>query len=165
MVVNLVGLEISVPVLLWTIINFFILMFLLNKFLFKPIIKVMDQRRAKIEEGLKAGEDANKAMEENEKKLEEELAASAGEARQIIAEARSESDKEKSKVLEETHKQVSEMRKEVKEHIDAEETTARDTLKEEIPDLVSVLTNKLLNTEETSKESELIQKCLEEGQE
>ena len=40
---------IQISLVIWTIIGFITLSFILNKFLFKPILKVMDERNKKIE--------------------------------------------------------------------------------------------------------------------
>ena len=42
MILDIVGLQISVPEFILTIISFFLFMFLLNKFLFKPVLSFMD---------------------------------------------------------------------------------------------------------------------------
>ena len=46
MILDIVGLQISVPEFILTIISFFLFMFLLNKFLFKPVLSFMDARHA-----------------------------------------------------------------------------------------------------------------------
>jgi F0F1-type ATP synthase membrane subunit b/b' len=38
-----------------TVISFFLLYFLLNTFLFKPLLKFMDERKARIDAGLEEG--------------------------------------------------------------------------------------------------------------
>jgi len=43
--------------LLFQIINFGILIFVLNKFLYDPIVKIIDQRNKKIQDGIKAAEE------------------------------------------------------------------------------------------------------------
>lgn len=65
MILDIVGLQISVPEFILTIISFFLFMFLLNKFLFKPVLSFMDARKARIDEGLAEGKKAETALEEN----------------------------------------------------------------------------------------------------
>ena len=45
-------LSINISELIWTIINFFLLYFLLKRFLYKPICEHMDARQARIDAGL-----------------------------------------------------------------------------------------------------------------
>ena len=42
-------LSINISELIWTIINFFLLFFLLKRFLYDPIIRFTDARRARID--------------------------------------------------------------------------------------------------------------------
>ena len=45
-------LSINPSELIWTILSFFALLFLLNRFLYKPLVRFMDERRARIDAGL-----------------------------------------------------------------------------------------------------------------
>lgn len=56
--------EINLFQILFQVINFAILLFLLRKFLYRPILKILEQRAKKIHEGLEAAE---KSIEEREK--------------------------------------------------------------------------------------------------
>ena len=50
--------SINISELIWTVINFFLLMFLLNRFLYKPVISFMEKRQARIDAGLQEEQDA-----------------------------------------------------------------------------------------------------------
>lgn len=68
------------PVLLAAqVVNFLILLFILKKFLYKPILKVLDERKKKIEESLKNAEEIEaklaKTEVESEKILQKALAS------------------------------------------------------------------------------------------
>ena len=99
MVLDVVGLEISVPEFIWTVINFFVLLFLLKRFLYDPVLKFMNERSARIEAGLSEGKRAEKALAENEQALAQELALSGNAARELIGDARSDAEKEKAKLF------------------------------------------------------------------
>ena len=99
MILDIVGLQISVPEFILTIISFFLFMFLLNKFLFKPVLSFMDARKARIDEGLAEGKKAETALEENKAQLAQELAQTGAEARGVINAARSDAEKAKGEVL------------------------------------------------------------------
>lgn len=60
-------------ILIFTVINFIVLMFLLNTFLFKPLLDFMHKRDKKIEEGKAAEARARAAEAENKLRLAEEL--------------------------------------------------------------------------------------------
>ena len=55
---------IQISLTIWTVIGFIVLSFILNKFLFKPILNVMDARNEKIRKGV---EERKAALEREEK--------------------------------------------------------------------------------------------------
>ena len=106
---------IQISLVIWTIIGFVTLSFILNRFLFKPLLKVMDDRNEKIkkaeakrqielerrEKQLKALEIANRAREqEAQKAAENELAKERKKTEEIIADKKAEYDAELEKIRE-----------------------------------------------------------------
>lgn len=55
--------QIDVSVLVWTIINFSVLMLLLGRFLFRPLIAHMKQRDAHVRQGMDAGAESRSRLE------------------------------------------------------------------------------------------------------
>lgn len=164
MVLDIVGLQISVPEFIWTIISFFLFMFLLNKFLFKPVITLMDERKARIDAGLEEGKKARAALEENEAQLAQELAEKGSEARSVISEARSKAEKAKNEALDAAHVEAEKLHKNVRERVKAEEADAVKELDGNMPELVALLSGRLLGGE-VSDEAALIEDCIRETKE
>ncbi len=76
------------PILLAAqVVNFIILLLILRKFLYKPILKVLEARKQKIAESLKNAEEIEKRLQEITEKEIEALQKSARQAEQIIKEA------------------------------------------------------------------------------
>lgn len=144
MVLNIVGLEISVPEFIWTVINFFILLFLLKKFLYDPVLKFMDERAERIAAGLEEGKCAERTLAESKAELQKELSEKNDEARALISDARSHADKEKSKALSTAHAEAEKLQSELRERISTEETEARDEVESQLPELVGLLSDRLL---------------------
>ena len=73
---------------LWTIIislgNLLILFLLVKKFLFKPVQKIFDQRKAQVDEVYKEANDARTAAEADKKHYEERLSHAETEADAIV---------------------------------------------------------------------------------
>ena len=149
MVLNIVGLQISVPEFIWTIINFFLLMFLLKKFLYDPILKFMDKRQTEIDAGIAEGKQAEIAMAENAEQLSAEIAQSGAKARELISEARGEAEKLKSETINEAHAKVADIHSEVRSRVSDEEASERAAIDESMPELVDVLTKRLLHSEDS----------------
>ncbi|MCL4338932.1 hypothetical protein M1271_04545, partial [Patescibacteria group bacterium] len=54
--------------LLTQLFNFFLMVFILTKFLYKPITKKLEERKKKIEEGLEYADRMKSEMEKSDKK-------------------------------------------------------------------------------------------------
>lgn len=72
----------------WTSVVFIILLFLLTKFAWKPILKMVNEREEKIENALKSAEEAEKRMQALNAQNEELLKSARAERDVILKEAR-----------------------------------------------------------------------------
>ncbi len=77
-------LSINPSELIWTILGFFALLFLLDRFLYKPLICFMDARKARIDEGLEEERLAQEALDEDARALEQFREEKLQEARREI---------------------------------------------------------------------------------
>lgn len=158
--IDIVGLQISTAELLWTVISFFLFMFLLKKFLYEPVLRVMDARNARIKEGMDEGRKAEKALSESKLQLAAELTAAGGEARALISDARSEAEKVKGVKLGAAHTEAARVQKNVREKIANEENEELSSVDGQMPELVAVLTGRLLGEEKISAHDALIGDCI-----
>lgn len=77
------------PILLVAqVVNFLILLFILKKFLYGPILKVLAVRRQKIEESLKNAEEIELRLQKTNEDVEKILANAMDEAQKIIKESK-----------------------------------------------------------------------------
>jgi F-type H+-transporting ATPase subunit b len=72
----------------WTLVTFLLLVFLLGKFAWKPILKMVDDREASIEDALKAAERARDEMKSLQSDNEAVLKEARQERERILKEAR-----------------------------------------------------------------------------
>ena len=161
MIIDIVGLQISVPEFILTIISFFLFMFLLKKVLYEPILKIMDARKEHIKAGLEEGRNAQKALEDSKAQLAEELTAKSGEARQLVSDARSEAEKAKGEVLTVAHAEAEQLHRQVREKVKSEEAAAVSSVESDMPELVAILSNRLLHSDEVDNGAALIKDCIE----
>ena len=77
-------LTINLSELILTVVNFFLLLFLLKRFLYTPLIAFMDARNARIEAALEEERSARKAVQEEEALREAGRKQSREEARRIV---------------------------------------------------------------------------------
>src|SRR5438067_10657472 len=94
--------KVTPGLMIWTIVCFFITLFVLRRYAFGPIQKLIDERRDRIRQAL---EEADRAREEARKLLEEHralIASARSDAEQILSEARRVADAQRERVKEET---------------------------------------------------------------
>lgn len=88
------------PILLLTqVINFTILVVVLSKFLYKPILKMLDERKKKIEEGLALAAEMAAKEEEMQKEKEKVLDKAKSEGAKIIEEYKEQGKKMESEII------------------------------------------------------------------
>ena len=145
--------EIDIKQVLLQLLNFGVLVVVLGKLMFKPILKVLDARAKKIAEGQAAAEKSLKAMAEAEKKQSEKLAEASKKASAIIAEARSVSKKLGADLIQEAKATAALELEKQKEAFQKQLEKEEAELKSRIADLVVVTTKKVLS--DSLKPSEL----------
>ena len=75
---------INLPVLIAQTVNFIVLLTLLRLFVYKPVLNMLDQRRARIEEGLNAAQRGAESAVEAEKESAAALEAARREGQTIV---------------------------------------------------------------------------------
>lgn len=75
------------------LVNFLIIFFLLNRFAFKPLKKVIDAREAEIAEGLRKSVESDAILKEAEKQKDEVLLKAEHEAHGIVSSAHAKGEK------------------------------------------------------------------------
>lgn len=68
--------------------NFFVMVIVLTKFLYKPILKALEERKKKIEEGLQYAEEMKEELAKNEKVREDIINKAKDEAKKIVEEGK-----------------------------------------------------------------------------
>jgi F-type H+-transporting ATPase subunit b len=148
--------EIQVQQILLQVLNFAILLFALSKFLYKPILKILDERANKINEGLQAAEKSLAEQARLEERKQEEMVIVQKQVAKILEEAKVKADKMGKELLEEAREEAGKViRKEeaaLKARLEAEERK----LKGQIADLVAVTTKAVLKDALTSKQQQEI---------
>lgn len=130
--------------LVFTIINLLVLYLLMKKFLFGPIIKVMDVRKAMIDQqfaGAKEQEDQAKALKEQ---YEGALKSAREESFQIMEQARKEAKAQADKTVEDTQAKVSAMLAKAQEDINTERENAMRQMKDDVASFAMEAAGKII---------------------
>jgi F-type H+-transporting ATPase subunit b len=154
---------INLPGLITQLISFAILVFLLTRFLYKPVVKLLDERAEKIKKGLSDAETASKGAEEAASKIEEELSQARLEGKKLVEAAREASNQLREEEKEKIAVEISQMMEKAKKEINSERDSAILELKNRFGELVVDAAGKVIEKEIDEKShSELITKALEE---
>ena len=154
---------INLPGLITQLISFAILVFLLTRFLYKPVVKLLDERAEKIKKGLSDAETASKGAEEAASKIEEELSLARLEGKKLVEAAREASNQLREDEKEKISVEISQMMEKAKKEINSERDSAILELKNRFGELVVDAAGKVIEKEIDEKShSELITKALEE---
>ncbi|HEV7235337.1 MAG TPA: F0F1 ATP synthase subunit B [Ktedonobacteraceae bacterium] len=147
------------------LVTFLLAFWVLKRYAFEPIVKLMEQRRKTIEEGVSLGEQMKKDKAALEAKVSEELAKARTEADGIIAEA---NDAARQAVREAEEKATAKAAVIVKEGQDraaAEMTRARKKLEGQIVGWVSDATEAIIGEKvDAKKDADIIDRALKEQQ-
>jgi F-type H+-transporting ATPase subunit b len=127
--------EVAPGLMIWTLICFGITFFVLRRFAFGPVQKIIDERRQRIRESI---EEAERARAEARRLLEEH--------KQVRAQARGEAEE----ILSETRRVADSLRERVKEEVEADRTRrleetrrALEQIRTEVAELALVAAGKV----------------------
>jgi F-type H+-transporting ATPase subunit b len=129
--------------MIWTLISFGITFFVLKRYAFGPIQRIIDERRQRIRESI---EEADRARVEARKLLEEhrELIGQArGQADQILADARRVAEAHRERLKDEIEADRERRLEETRRQIEAETQRALQQIRSEVADLALVAAEKI----------------------
>jgi F-type H+-transporting ATPase subunit b len=129
--------------MIWTVICFAIAFFVLRKFAFGPIQRVIDERRQRIREAL---EEAERSRAEARRLLEEHrslIGQARADAEEILAEARKVADAQRERMKEETEAERQRRLEDTSRQIEAETRRALEQIRAEVAELTLVATAKV----------------------
>jgi len=143
------------------IINFGILLFVLKKFLYKPILDILEQRRVKIEKGLKNAERLEGEMGRVKEAREEVLRKANKSAAKILEEARELADSKKSEIIALAQSESERLRVQTQVDLEREKEKVMAEAREELSELVFMATEKVARTKmDPQKDKELVKEAL-----
>jgi F-type H+-transporting ATPase subunit b len=129
--------------MIWTLVFFFITFWVLRKYAFGPIQKVIDERRDRIKQSL---EEADRAREEARRLLEEHrklIADARGDAEHILSEARRVADSQRERVRTEVEEDRQRRLEETRKQIQAETQRALEQIRTEVSELTLIAAEKV----------------------
>ena len=139
--------SINVSDLIWTIINFLLLCLLLNHFLYKPVLRFMDDRQARMDAKLAVKKEAEAAAAENDARLQAEKEKSRDEAKRILSQADADSEQLHAAAMVQARADAVQGRKDAEADLEARREKTEEKLGEAAPELADLLARHLLGEE------------------
>ena len=139
--------SVNVWAILASLANLLLLTWIIKKFLFKPVKKMLDARRAAIDEDYAQAKAAREEAEESRLNYEAAMAAARQTSDQIIADASRTAEYRSNEIVAEARERASEIRRQAETDALLERKKAEDEMKHEIANVSAQLTGKLLQRE------------------
>lgn len=145
------------------IVNFLAVLFLLRRFLYKPVLSMLKQRKDTIEEGLRKAEEAQKLFEKARKEQKDILKEAQVQARQILTEAKNEAMTISKKAEESAKTRTEAMISEAKDQMQHEALEVQAQITHNVSTLaVDFLRKALLGLMGETGQAELMEKAIKQ---
>ena len=135
--------QVKPGLMIWTIVCFLLTLWVLKRYAFGPIQKLVDERRERIRQSL---EEADHARAEARSLLEEHrklIAQAKGEAEEILAETRRVAEANQRRMREETEADRQRRIEETRRQVEAETRRALEQIRAEVADLSLIAAEKV----------------------
>ena len=139
--------SINISELIWTVICFFVLLVVLKKLLFDPLVSFMAARDARIQDGLSAGRTAQQQLDAAARVRSEAQRKQAAAADALLAEAKSAAERKRAQALQSAHQEAAQATRAMRARVRDEETATAAAVDAKLPELVTALTGGLLGSD------------------
>lgn len=138
-------LGIEPQMLLAQIVNFAIMVVVLTKFLYRPILKMLDERKKKIEEGLKLAQEMKIKQEELDKERDKVLDKAKAEGQKIIEEHKNRAKKLEAEISQQANEEIRLLKEKAKAEIEAEKENVWSELNKQVLNIALSITKTVLS--------------------
>ena len=158
------SLGINLPLLVVFIVNFIVLLVLLRLFLYKPVMKVLDERAQRTKEAMNLAEATKKEYEQAKGEVQKQIEKGRQEAQAIITQAMQVGERLKEESRQETAKQTQVMIDRARSELEAERDKIVGDLRHEFVDISIAAAEKVIKeTLDKEKHRKLIEETLQES--
>lgn len=158
------GIGINLPLLIAFVVNFIILFGLLGLFLYKPVLKMLDERQARIKESMEQAEQIRQQTARSEEEIKEHLATARKEGQSIIDQATQMGERLKEEAKEGARREAESVIAKARTEIQRDRDKTIEELRKEFADIAILAAEKVINeTLDEKKHRELIEEVLNES--
>ncbi|MGA2315450.1 MAG: F0F1 ATP synthase subunit B [Thermodesulfobacteriota bacterium] len=158
------SLGINLPLLVVFIVNFIILLVLLRLFLYKPVMKVLDERAQRTKDAMELAEAIKKEYEQAKGEVQKQIEKGRQEAQAIITQAMQVGERLKEESKQEAAKQAQVMIDRTRSELETERDKIVGDLRREFVDISIAAAEKVIKeTLDREKHRKLIEETLQES--
>jgi len=128
----------------WTILTFLLLVFVLAKFAWKPLLKMLQDREDMVRSSLEDAEKAKSELERLNEESEAIMAKARSEAQSILADGKAAAEKVKDDIIAKSKEQANKIREDAGNQIQVEKDKAISEIKKEVVNLTLSVAEKLI---------------------
>jgi len=145
------------------LINFSLVLYVVWRWIYRPLLKIMDARSKKIEQGLANAEAAKKQLAEADTQRKNIAQAARKEGQRLVEEARKKAEQEKGRVMAETEVSLDIQLNDARARLKHEKEAVIGAIKNEMADLISQATEKVaMGAVDQTKQRDLIKQALQD---
>ncbi len=158
-------LGINLPSLIAYLVNFGILLAILALFVYKPLIRLMDQRAERIRESLAAADQARQEASSSREAIEEQLNEARREGQRLLDQAREASERFRGEEMERARNEAEAFVERARSDIQRERDSAITEVRNNFGDLAITAAERVIRRSlDRQAHQELIDQVLEEGE-
>jgi F-type H+-transporting ATPase subunit b len=130
--------------IVWTIINLIIFFLLIKKFLFKPVLKIMEEREKMIQDQFDQAEAVNAEAMEQKEKYEEALKGAKDDSITILEQARERAQAESDQIVKDAKERADKITLQAQENLENDRERAMEEVQSQIATLAVSAAAKIL---------------------
>lgn len=148
----------------WTIVTFLVLLAVLKRFVWKPMVDALDRRSERIRKALEEAEASRQRLEQVNQESEAILAKARGQAQEVLASGKAAAERMRDQLVAEAKERSAAMVHAAEQQIASEKNKAIGELKSEVAALTLQVASRLLQRTVTLEDhSRLIEEALKEA--
>src|SRR3990170_8721571 len=163
-ILGITDIGINLPVLIAQTVNFVVLLIILRLVLKKPVLRMLDERRDRIREGLSAAERGREQAEQANREAQAQIDAARREGQQIVAQAQQVAQRLQEDARQQAQRQGEAMLERARSEIQLERDAAIAELRREFADLTIAAAEKVIGQSlDRAAHQRLIEQALAES--
>ena len=154
----------NLPALIAQLINFLLLLLIFRMLLYKPLLKMLDERKKRIQEGLDASDEAKRRLSQTEQEVAKELEKARQQGQEQIAQAQQIAARIQEGARQGARQEADQLLARAKNEIDLQRDSAIAELRREFAGLTITAAERVIKEElDPEKHRRLIQEVLAEA--